>query len=181
MPIIALKPRWHDLLAIFKQFVTWEGHYGLVFLYHLRLLMNFIDYPMNMPHYLLCSLYKMSKRFKHEKADSSLFHHVLIKLIIVHHLSLSGDCWQAFLSRNGFATPECVLMDKYVVTETLVEPVVPPPTLLTPVKPSNFPDMDLPNTMADPCAIDNTKAIKRPVSKKGKGDTAVNSKGNKNA
>jgi hypothetical protein len=36
MPIIALKSRWHDLLAIVKQFVTCEGRYGLVFLYHLR-------------------------------------------------------------------------------------------------------------------------------------------------
>jgi hypothetical protein len=129
MPVIALKPRWHDLLAIVKQFVTCEGRYGLVFLYHLRLLMNFIGYPLNMPHYLLRSLYKMSKRFKREKADSSLFHHCLIKVIIVHHMSLSGDCWQAFLSRNGFSTSECVLMDKSVVTETLVEPAVPPPTL----------------------------------------------------
>jgi hypothetical protein len=73
IPIATIKPRWHDLLAIVKQFVTCEGRYGLVFLYHLRLLMNFIDYPLNMPHYLLHSLYKMSKRFKHEKADSSLF------------------------------------------------------------------------------------------------------------
>jgi hypothetical protein len=181
MPVTALKPRWHDLLAIVKQFVTCEGRYGLVFLYHLRLLMNFIDYPLNMPHYLLCSLYKMSKRFKREKADSSLFHHCLIKVIIVHHLSLSGDCWQAFLSRNGFATPECVQVDKVVVTETLVGPAVPPPTLLPPVKPSNCPNLDLPDTMADPCAKDNTKTIKRPVRKKGKGDTGVNSKGKKNA
>jgi hypothetical protein len=35
MPVSALKPRWHDLLAIVKQFVTCEGRYGLVFLYHL--------------------------------------------------------------------------------------------------------------------------------------------------
>ena len=61
MPVNTLKPRWHNLLAIFKQFVTCEGRYGLVFLYHLRLLINFIDYPLNMPHYLLRSLYKMSK------------------------------------------------------------------------------------------------------------------------
>ena len=53
MPIIALKSRWHDLLAIVKQFITYEGRYGLVFLYHLRLLMNFIDFPLNMPYFLL--------------------------------------------------------------------------------------------------------------------------------
>jgi hypothetical protein len=35
MSISTLKPRWHDLLVIVKQFVTCEGRYGLVFLYHL--------------------------------------------------------------------------------------------------------------------------------------------------
>jgi hypothetical protein len=157
--------------------MTCEGRYGLIFLYHLQILMNFIEYPLNMPYYLLCSLYKMSKRFKSEKDDSILFHHCLIKIIIVHHLSLSGDYWQAFLSRNSFTTPGCVQVDKVVVTETLV---VPPPTLLPPVKLLNFPNLDLPDTMADLCAKDKTKSAKRPVRKKGKGDTAVNSKGKKN-
>jgi hypothetical protein len=116
MPISTLKPRWHDLLVIVKQFVTCEGQYGLVFLYHLWLLMNFMGYPLNMPHYFLHSLYKMAKRFKCEKADSSLFHHDLIKLIIIHHLNLSGDNWQAFLSRNGFANLESAQIDKAVVS-----------------------------------------------------------------
>jgi hypothetical protein len=53
MPVTALKPRWHDLLAIVKQFITCEGRYGLVFLYHLQLLMSFIDFPLNMPYFLL--------------------------------------------------------------------------------------------------------------------------------
>jgi hypothetical protein len=130
--------------------------------------MNFIDFPLNMPHYLLRSLYKMAKRFKREKADSSLFHHCLIKIIIVHHLRLSGDCWQAFLLRNGFATPECVQVDKTVVTETLVGPVVPPPTLLPAVKPSTYPNADLPDTMPNSCSKDNAKTVKRPARKRGR-------------
>ena len=51
MPISTLKHRWHDILIMVKQFVTCEGRYGLVFLYHLRLLMNFMGYPLNMPFY----------------------------------------------------------------------------------------------------------------------------------
>jgi hypothetical protein len=35
MPISALKPRWHDNFMVIKQFMTCEGRYGLVFLYHL--------------------------------------------------------------------------------------------------------------------------------------------------
>jgi hypothetical protein len=181
MPVTALKSRWHDLLAIIKQFVTCEGRYGLVFLYHLRMLMNFIDFPLNMPHYLLHSLYKMAKHYKREKADSSLFHHCLIKIIVVHHLSLSGDYWQDFLLRNGFATPECGQVDKIVVTETLVGPAVPPPTLLPTVEPSTCPNADLPNTMPGPCLKDNAMPVKRPVRKKGKGNIDVNNKGKKAA
>ena len=119
-----------------------------------------------MPHYFLRSLYKMSKIFKREKVDSSLFHHGLIKLIIVHHLNLHGDSWQAFLFRNDFATPESVQVDKVVVTETLVGPAVTFHILLPPVKPSDCPDIDLPDAMVNPCAKDDIKAIKRLVRKK---------------
>jgi hypothetical protein len=84
MPVTSLKSRWHDLLAIINQFVTCEGRYGLVFLYHLWLFMSFIYFPLNMPHFLLRSLYKKAKRFKREKADYSLFHHCLIKIIVIY-------------------------------------------------------------------------------------------------
>jgi hypothetical protein len=81
--------------------MTCEGRYGLIFLYHLRLLMNLMGYLLNMPFYFHRSLYKMAKRFKRQKVDSSMFHHGLIKLIIVYHLSLHGDSWRAFIARNG--------------------------------------------------------------------------------
>jgi hypothetical protein len=35
IPISLVKARWHGLLLILKQFVTCEGRYGLVFLYHI--------------------------------------------------------------------------------------------------------------------------------------------------
>jgi hypothetical protein len=44
MPISPLKTRWPGLLAILRQFITCEGRLGLVFLYHVRLLMNFIGF-----------------------------------------------------------------------------------------------------------------------------------------
>jgi hypothetical protein len=181
MPISTLKPRWHNLLVIVKQFVTCEGQYGLVFLYHLWLLMNFMGYPLNMSHYILHSLYKMAKRFKREKADSSLFHHGLLKLIVVHHLSLHRDNWQAFLSRNGFANPEFFQIDKVVVSETMVRPPMPFHIFLPPAKPSVCPDIDLPNIITNPCTKYKTEAVKKPVSKKVKGNPTVNSKGKKNS
>jgi hypothetical protein len=176
MPIYTLKPRWHDLLIMVKQLVTCEGRYGLVFLYHLRLLMNFMGYPLNMPFYFLRSLYKMAKRFKCEKADSSLFHHGLIRLIIVHHLNLHDDNWKAFLSRNGFVDSDYVQIDKSVVSETKVGPPVPFHALLPSPKSSVCLDIDLPDIIKD-----KAEAVKKPVSKKVKGNPTVDNKGKKNA
>ena len=102
IPIAQLKPRWHSLLLIIKQVVTCEGRYRLVFLYHICLLMNFIGFNLYMPFFLLMSLYKMSKRYKRQGINSSLFHHGLVKLLSVYHLSKIGDNWETFLIRNGF-------------------------------------------------------------------------------
>jgi hypothetical protein len=65
--------------------------------------MHFIGFELDMPFYLLRSLYKMSKRYKRQSVDSSLFHHRLIKILLIHHLSTVGDCWDNFLIRNGFS------------------------------------------------------------------------------
>ena len=139
--------------------------------------MSFIEFPLNMPHFLLHSLYKMAKRFKREKADSSLFHHCLIKIVIVHHLRLSGDCWEAFLLRNGFSSPKIGQVDKTIVTETLVGPVMPPPTLLPVVEPSTYLKDNLPDTLHDSCLKDSANPVKRFAKKKGKGNSDVNFKG----
>jgi hypothetical protein len=118
IPISLVKPRWHSLLLILKQFVTYEGRYRLVFLYHIRLLMHFIGFELSMPFYLLRSLYKMSKRYKRQSVDSSIFHHRLIKILLIHHLSTVGDCWDNFLVRNGFS------MTVPIVNPNLDEPLI---------------------------------------------------------
>jgi hypothetical protein len=174
MPISMLKPRWHDLLMLVKQFMNYEGRYGLVFLYHLRLLMIFIGYPLNMPFYFQRSLYKMSKRFKRKKADSSLFHHGLIKIIIVYHLSLHGDSWKTFIARNGFEDLDPVPVDKPMVIETKAEPPVPLHVLLP--KPLADPSVDLPDI-----GTDKSEPTKKPMRKNPKGNPTANAKGKRNA
>ena len=98
IPVSLLKVRWHGLLSVLKQFITCEGRYGLVFLYHVQLLMHFIGFHLNVSFYLLRSLYKMSKRYKKKSLDSSLFHHGLIKMMLVHHSKILGDDWDGFLA-----------------------------------------------------------------------------------
>ena len=102
----------------------------------------------------------MLKRFKKEKADSSLFHHGLIKLIIVYHLSLHGDSWRASVARNCFDDTDPVQVHKPVITETNVQPPVPFHILLPSPKPSIDPAIDLPDV-----GTEKAKDIKRPVRK----------------
>jgi hypothetical protein len=94
-PINLFKPRWHGLLLIIKQFITCEGRYGLVFLFHVHLLMVFLGFKLNMPFYLLKILQKMSRFYQRQNpnSESSLFHHGLIRVLVVSHLSKVGDSW----------------------------------------------------------------------------------------
>jgi hypothetical protein len=181
MPVSSLKPRWHDLLAIVKQFITCEGRFRLVFLYHLRLLMIFIGFSLNMPYFLLRSLYKMGKRFRKQRSDSSLFHHGLIKIILVHQLQSQNDCWDSFIIRNGFGDHELGQVDKPVIVETLVNPMASSPPLQTcDFSPNNEPS-SYPNVIqqdnrpvSDPKSC--TKTVMKPTGKKHKGNVDVNFK-----
>jgi hypothetical protein len=118
-----LKPRWYDLLMIIKQFVTCEGRYGFVFLFHLRLLMIFMGFELSLPHCLHRSLFKMAKHYKCSQADTSLFHVGLIKMCLVYELGLRRDSWDNFLSRNGFVVSNPPQVDKPMVTESKPTPV----------------------------------------------------------
>ena len=94
-----------------KQLVTYEGRYGLVFLYHVILLMVFLGFELNMPFYLLRSLQKMAKFYQRQNlnAQSSLFHHGMIQFLVISQLSNVGDSWHNFMYRNGFTLPENVI------------------------------------------------------------------------
>jgi hypothetical protein len=46
----------------------------------------------------------MSKRYKRQSLDSSLFHHGLIKMLLVHRLTILGYFWDVFLTINIFST-----------------------------------------------------------------------------
>jgi hypothetical protein len=116
----------------------------------------------------------MSKNFKRHRADNSLFHHGIIKLIVVYHLSLLDDSWKAFITRNGFEDTDPIQVDKPLVTETRDEPHV-PLHLLLPKPSANLP-IDLPDTVTK-----NVEVIKNPMSKKLKVNLAANVKGKRNA
>ena len=87
---------------------------------------------------------------------------------------MNGDFWDAFLLRNGFSSPEIGKVDKSVVTETLVGPIIPPPSLFPSVEPLTYLNTTQPNTLPDSCPKDGGKPIKRSARKKGKGNNDIN-------
>jgi hypothetical protein len=137
LPASMLKPRWHNLLMILKQFVTCEGRYGFVFLFHLRLLMVFMGFELILPHYLHRSLFKMAKKYKKSQADASLFRVGLIKILVVYELGLRRDSWPNFLNRNGFEESNPPPIDKPVVSESKSIPI-PYSVLLPKPKPDSI-------------------------------------------
>jgi hypothetical protein len=171
-PAKMLKPRWYDLLMIIKQFVTCEGRYGFIFLFHLRLLMAFMGFELSMPHYLHRSLFKMAKRYKRSQDDTNLFHLGLIKMILVYELGLHRDSWHDFLSRNGFEESNPPQVDKPMVTESRPTPV--PYSVLLPK-----PQPDSPTNL--PMAVTKHAEVDKPATKKPKPKTGANSKGKKSA
>ena len=61
IPVHALKEEWASLLLIIQKFITCEGRFGAMYMYHTRLLMNFLEnQTLNLPYFLLLSLKKMS-------------------------------------------------------------------------------------------------------------------------
>jgi hypothetical protein len=52
-------------------------------------------------------LQKMSKFYQRQRLNplSILFHHGLIQILVISHLSKTGDSWESFLLRNNFTLP----------------------------------------------------------------------------
>jgi hypothetical protein len=161
-----LKPYWYDLLMIVKQFVTCEGRYGFVFLFHLCLLMVFMGFELSMPHYLHRSLFKMAKKYKRSQADTSLFHVGLIKMLVVYELGLRRDSWHNFLNCNGFEESNPPHVDKPIVSESKSTPV--PYSVL-------LPEPKLESLLNLPMAV--TKVAK-PTTTKARAKTAARNKKN---
>jgi len=60
------------------------------------------DCSINIPHFLKLSLHKMAKgvQSKGKKLKTSLYHHSLIKILIVAELSKRKKSWEEFLIEN---------------------------------------------------------------------------------
>jgi hypothetical protein len=100
-----LKNEWNEVLKMVQRYITYEGRFSIILLYHMRFLFHlFGDKIMNLPFFLLKSLRKMSSRVQasHKRNKHIVFHQGLIKLLIVEELNKKKRTWQQILSQFGF-------------------------------------------------------------------------------
>jgi len=65
IPVVAMKSKWNNVMFVFKKYITFKGRCGLIFYYHLHILLHFVKgHEVNMPFFLLSSLKKWHLPFK---------------------------------------------------------------------------------------------------------------------
>ena len=86
------KKEWRPVLDLIHRYLTYEGRLSSAYVYHLRMMSAFIGFLLNLPYYLLQSLFKMSAAIKRgpKHVSHSLFHHGLVCMLIDKELSKSN-------------------------------------------------------------------------------------------
>ena len=67
---------------------------------------------LNLPYYLYQSIDKMAsvvKKKSYAHQMQSLFHHSLVKMIVLHQLEEQGIPWEVFISHDVFANPQAFI------------------------------------------------------------------------
>ena len=89
VPRSFVKDSYANFLTCVQRYFTCEGRYHKVYSYHFKLLLHFTrNISLDLPFYLFRSLGKMCDKVqsKKEACETSLFHHGLLKLIVLHEL-----------------------------------------------------------------------------------------------
>ena len=105
VPRFYLKEHYALLITCIQKYLTCEGRYNKVYPYHFKLLLHFTrKVSIDIPFYLFRSLSKMCDKVQLRKEDceTSLFHHGLIKLLILDSLLKIGRDWNSFIFMVGF-------------------------------------------------------------------------------
>lgn len=100
-----VKEHYALLLTCIQKYLTCEGRYNKVYSYHFKLLLHFTGKEsIDIPFYLFRSLRKMCDKVQLRKDDceTSLFHHGLVKLLVLNGLQKIGRDWNSFIFMAGF-------------------------------------------------------------------------------
>jgi hypothetical protein len=88
-----------EALLMLKRFITCEGRYSIVFLFHLQFLLHLPGIKrMNLPYYILRVLNKMAMRVQGNPNAPShiIFHQGLIKVLVKAELGKLQKTWNPF-------------------------------------------------------------------------------------
>jgi len=141
-----IKEHYALLLTAIQKYLTCEGRYTKVYSYHFKLLLHFTGKTsIDIPFYLFRSLGKMCDKvqYKKDNYETSLFHHGLIKLLVLDSLNKIGRDWESFIFMSGFQsktglTPlpdrekEGKTQESIMVEEPILETIVEEPTVAEP-------------------------------------------------
>jgi hypothetical protein len=112
---------WDELAYLTQKFITCEGIFSIIYLYHIKLLQHLkSDCEINMPYFLLQSLSKMAKAVQKQwrNTERSLYYCGFIKMIIIHELHKQNLTWQQFIIRNGFKIVEEEVKEEQILVVT---------------------------------------------------------------
>jgi hypothetical protein len=107
MLVSYLDEEWQHLFKGIQLYITSEGRYDKLMMYHFKLMDHFSGkIPINLPYFLYHSLIKVCNRIRARPLSikSTLCHLGLIKLIILQELKQQGRSWEHFLFWEGFET-----------------------------------------------------------------------------
>jgi hypothetical protein len=107
MLVSYLDEEWQHLFKGIQLYITSEGRYDKLMMYHFKLMDHFTGKtPINLPYFLYHSLSKVCKRIRAQPLSLkiALCHLGLIKLIILQELKQQGRSWEHFLFWEGFET-----------------------------------------------------------------------------
>jgi hypothetical protein len=102
-----LEEKWQQLLKAIMVYITREGRYNRVMIYHFKLINQLIGRnPLNLPYFFHQSLSKMAHQVKAKpnQVAGRLSQHSLIKLLVCELLQRRGKEWNYFLFWNDFQT-----------------------------------------------------------------------------
>ena len=112
---------WDGIDYIIQKFVTCEGRFNIVYLYHIKLMQHLKnDREINMPYFLLQRISNMAKFVKKQERniEKSLYHYGFIKMTIKHQLRNQDLSWQQFVIENGFETMEEKIKEREILMIT---------------------------------------------------------------
>jgi hypothetical protein len=107
MLVSYLDEEWQHLFKGIQLYITYEGRYDKLMMYHFKLMDHFSGKtPINLPYFLYHSLIKVCNRIRARPLSIklTLCHLGLIKLIILQELKQQGRSWEHFLFWEGFET-----------------------------------------------------------------------------